>query len=198
MKNNIIYLPPFLIHEGFQQVVDFTEHFVLVKEENERSIYKHTVILDGSPHVDDKPILEKTFTDLQLSDFELKRNFVLDYAYHRGGSEDFIWSSVVTREEFLNLVDKRMFERHVVQTFNEMFPGRLVQELLDHQVQVTAHQYDLNKWWVQCPLPVKSSKFNHGSWINAVTNEWHCPKCSVHSHSIQPWIDNNRIKVNNK
>ncbi len=198
MKNNIIYLPPFFIHEGFQQAVDFTEHFVLVKEDEVRHIYSYTVILDGIPHVDEKPNLVKSFTDHQLSDFDLKRNFVLEFAYHRGDSEDFRWSSVVSREEFLALIEKREFEQYVVKTYNELFPGRLVQELLDHKVDVTANRYEINKWWVQCPLPVKSSKFHHGSWINAVTNEWHCAKCNIHSQSIQPWRDNNRLKVNNK
>ena len=198
MKNNIIYLPPFFIHEGFQQAVDFTEHFALVKEDEVRHIYSYTVILDGIPHVDEKPILVQSFTDQQLSDFDLKRNFVLEFAYHRGDSEDFIWSSVVSREEFLALIEKREFEEYVVKTYNELFPGRLVQELLDNNVDVTASRYEINKWWAECPLPTKSSKHKHGSWIDAQHNVWECKLCKIQADNIAPWRDNNRLKVNNK
>jgi hypothetical protein len=194
MKNNIIYLPPFLIHEGFQQAVDFTHHYVLVKEDGMRHIYSYTVILDGIPHVDEKPTLVQSFTDHQLSDFDLKRNFVLEFAYHRGDSQDFIWSSVVSREEFLTLVEKRLFEQYVVQTYNELFPGRLVQELLDNNVDVTASKYEINKWWAECPLPTKSSKHKHGSWIDAQNNLWECRLCKIQADNIAPWRDNNRLK----
>jgi len=198
MKKSIIHYPPFLIHEGFQQVVDFTRHFVLVKEDGMRNIYSYTVILDGIPHVDEKPILVQSFTDQQLSDFDLKRNFVLEFAYWQGGSKEFIWSSVVTREEFLELVEKRVFEKYTIQTFNELFPGSLVQELLDHHVAVTASQYEISKWWVECPLPTKSSKHKHGSWIDSQHNSWECKLCKITADNIAPWRDNNRLKVNNK
>lgn len=194
MKNNIVYLPPFLIHENFQQIIDFVEHFVLVKEDGVRHIYSHTVIQDGIPEVDENPILVESFTDQQLSDFDLKRNFVLEFAYHKGGSKNFIWSSVVTREEFLALVEKRVFEEYVVTTYNELFPGRLVQELLDHQVGVTASRYEFSKWWVECPLPTKSSKHKHGSWIDTQQNSWECKLCKITANNIVPWKDNNKLK----
>lgn len=195
MKNNIIYFPPFLIHENFQQVIDFIEHFVLVKENGVRYIFSHTVILDGIPHVDEKPILVKSFTDQQLSDFDLKRNFVLEFAYHKGGSKSFIWSSVVTRDEFMALVEKKVFEEYTVKTFNELFPGKLVQELLDHHVDVTASRYEISKWWVECPLPVKSSKHKHGSWIDTQHDRWECKLCKITANNITPWKDNNKLKA---
>jgi hypothetical protein len=189
---HIISTAPFLILDVNIGIAEYLRLYVLVKEnDGTRRVYSHVPYANGKTHVDDEPLLHHVSDEYEMSNLELKRKFLLEYAYSQGrknSSDKLVWCNGLSiaayqekfftgKEEALNII-----------LYNRDNPGTLVKQLQKIGQLLNPSRMEYYKWQVTCPIP-ESYLNSHQLWIDAEKNEWHCEKCNVHGDNIQPWLD---------
>lgn len=189
---NIIASPPFLVLDVNIGVADYLRFYVLLKgEDGTRYVYSHVPYVNGKMHEDDEPLLHHVSDEYELSNLELKRKFLLEYAYSEGRknrSQKLVWCNGLSMEEYQEKFTTGKDEAFNIHLFNRENPGTLVRQLQKLGQLMNPSRMEYYKWQITCPIP-ESFLNSHQLWIDAEKNEWHCEKCNVHGNTIQPWID---------
>ena len=164
----------FLVIYFHHHLADYVSAYYAEKNEHSVAIYSKMIELDGSPHEDEKPAIEKEISAEEYHSFVFMQNFCLKQAERSGGFNgrmEFLHSTYVLKEEFHAVIDQKRMNENVIREKARLNRTWLIDQLTAEGFNPIPSSFNEYIWTSGC----KFHNGKHFMFIDTRTNECRCP-----------------------
>ena len=164
----------FLVIYFHHYLADSVLAYYVEKNEQSLAIYSKMIELDGVPHEDEKPLLEKEISEEEFHSFVFMYTFCLKQAERSGGfrgSMEYLHSTYVSKEEFHAVLEEKTLKENVIREKARQNRTWLIDQLTEEGYRPLPSSFNEHIWTSGC----KFHKGKHFMFIDTRTNECTCP-----------------------